>query len=147
MNDMVVKGRNRRNFLVPLLLVITGGLMVAVPRQFFPVCGYSDPMNHGMGMMRCQSTGTMTVSLGFMTLLASLLLMFVTTSSTKKMILSAVALFGGSLFVLYLAWPGVCRTATMPCRVGTLPAALLVGGLQFVIAGLALTRELRRRHG
>jgi hypothetical protein len=129
---------------VSLLLAVTGGLLAAIPRLLFPTCGFASLPGHmGGGMMRCDSTGTATLVLGLLTLAAAILSLLPEVRIRRAALCTA---FGAALaiFPFFGVWPGVCRTITMPCRVGTLPVALLVAGLQLVVAGGALALEYRQ---
>lgn len=117
-----------------LLLALAGLLMILIPRVIFPTCGFSPAVDpaHG-GRMACNVTGFMAQGAGVATLLASGFLFF-SAGRTVRGAASLVVAGGAALFVFFLftAWPGVCKSATMPCRVGTRPAALLIAGGQLV---------------
>jgi hypothetical protein len=130
---------------VPLLLAVTGGFLIAIPRWLFPTCGYSFPLGRMSGgmMMHCDTTGTVTISLGMVTLISAVALLCSFHRLTSQGALLAVSIAAFVLFPLYLVWPGVCKAATMPCRIGTLPAVLLIAGIQLLAAVIALVAESR----
>ncbi|MBT0653829.1 DUF4418 family protein [Geomobilimonas luticola] len=134
----------RKYFAVPLLLAVTGGLLVAIPRWLFPTCGFAHQSMAG-AMMRCDTTGSITLFLGVATLVAALALYLLSSGPARSGVLFAAVAAGCVLFPLYLVWPGVCMAATMPCRMGTLPAVLLTGGVQVLVAVTSLVRSRSRR--
>ncbi len=93
-------------------------------------------------MMHCDTTGAITIFLGMVTLVLALALFVVGRTSARQGMLLAAVVAALAQFPLYLFWPGVCKAATMPCRIGTLPAVLLVSGIQLLVAvaGAAETR-------
>jgi hypothetical protein len=135
---------NRKNRAVPLLLAVTGGVLVAIPRWLFPTCGFAHQAM-SRGMMRCDTTGSITLFLGVATLVSALALFLFPSGRARNRALLAAAGAAGLLFPLYLVWPGICMAATMPCRMGTLPAVLLTGGVQVLVAVVALVTGSRSR--
>ncbi len=136
--------RMRTNITAPLCLAITGGLLVAIPRWLFPTCGYSPLVDRMLrGMMHCDTTGTVTIFLGMGTLVFVPPLFLLSRGRARQLVLLAVMITAIALFPLFLVWPGVCKATTMPCRVGTLPAVLLVAGIQLLVAGIAMVAESR----
>ena len=129
-----------------LLLALTGLLLILIPRLLLPTCGFSpmvDPV-HGPRMV-CNVTGFMTQWAGVATVVAGVFLCFSAgrpVRAVAALVVAAVA----ALFVLVTVtvWPGVCRSATMPCRVGTRPAALLVAGGQLAAVAVGFA-GIRRR--
>ena len=95
--------------------------------------------------MRCDTTGSITLFLGAVTLVSVLGLFRFSPGPARNGAFLAAAGAACLLFPLYLVWPGVCMAATMPCRMGTLPAVLLVGGVQILVAVIALVTGSRSR--
>lgn len=95
--------------------------------------------------MRCDTTGSITLFLGVATLVSALALFLFPSGRARNRALLAAAGAAGLLFPLYLVWPGICMAATMPCRMGTLPAVLLTGGVQVLVAVVALVTGSRSR--
>ena len=88
--------------------------------------------------MRCDTAGSITLFLGVVTLVSALVLFLFSSGPARNGALFAAVGAASLLFPLYLFWPGVCMAATMSCRMGTLPAVLLTGGIQVLVAGSAL---------
>lgn len=133
----------RQNYATPLLLAVTGGFLIVIPLWLFPTCGFAH--REMGGVMRCDTTGTITAFLGAVTLIFALALFRFSSVPVRSWVLLAAVGVGGVLFPLYLVWPGVCMAATMPCRMGTLPAVLLTGGAQLLVAVMALAAGSRSR--
>ncbi len=127
---------------IPLILLVTGALLVVIPILLFPVCFYAGGSHHAR-MMPCFATGTITQGIGTVTVLCALVALLASAPAVKRGALLVAALAAAALFVIFLVAPGVCGMMTMPCRVGTLPAALVTGGVQLVaaVAGLAGRRQ------
>ncbi|GFE57809.1 hypothetical protein AOG1_16890 [Geobacter sp. AOG1] len=88
--------------------------------------------------MHCDTSGSITLFLGAVTLVSVLALFRLSPGPARNGVLLAAAGAACLIFPLYLVWPGVCMAATMPCRMGTLPAVLLTGGVQVLVAVVAL---------
>ena len=129
---------------IAIILIVTGALLLAIPVWLFPVCFHAGGGQHAR-MMPCFATGTITQWLGAATLFCALLVLFASSPKVKMKTgaLLIAALAGASLFFIYLVVPGVCRAITMPCRVGTLPAALVTGGVQALAAAAGLAARKR----
>jgi hypothetical protein len=136
----------RKNIAAPLLLAVTGGFLVAIPRWLFPTCGFAHQADlMWAGMMDCDTIGTVTMCLGAVTLACALALFSYSSGPVRNGALLVAVGAACILFPLYLVWPGVCMAATMPCRMGTLPAVLLIGGVQVLVAVIALVKGSRSR--
>lgn len=129
-----------------LLLAASGILLMATPRFLFPVCGYSPLVVPAMGgMMRCSTTATLTISSAGATLLLAAAIWSCRNPLLLRRLLYATAIVSATPFLFFLVWPGVCRAATMPCRSGSMPAALLISGARVVIALAPLWIGARQR--
>lgn len=98
-------------------------------------------------MMHCDTTGTVTISLGMVTLVSAGMLLCLSHRLIRQGALLAASIAAFVHFPLYLVWPGVCKAATMPCHIGTLPAVLLIAGIQLLAAVTALVAESRSGRG
>ncbi len=131
----------RVKFLAVLLLVL-GVLIALTPRYIFPVCEYKGMriMTQGGGYvpMRCFYTGQAELGLGLLIVLLSAFLLLSTQRETQIYLsLSLAAAFSLSL-LLPTVLIGICRSPTMPCRVGTWPALLLEGSVGIILSLLSL---------
>ncbi len=129
--------------LISGIVVFLGVLLVVVPRFVLPPC--SVPVGTASGIyipMKCHWSGQMAMGLGLFVTFEGLLL---------GMMKSVFARLGLSLAVmatavLTMAVPtiliGICAGSTMPCRVGMLPAILVVCVLLF-LAGIGNVFYLR----
>lgn len=126
-------------------VVFLGGLLAVVTQFLLPPCSAWIETASGMHIpMKCHWSGQMVVSLGLFIVFEGILL---------GMMKSVFARLGLSLVVivtaiLTMAVPtvliGVCAGGTMPCRVGMLPAILVVCVL-LLLVGLGNVFYLRIR--
>ena len=84
--------------------------------------------------------------IGVAMLLVAVALVMCRTPRNRQRLLVAGLLASASPFLFFLFLPGVCKAATMPCRTGSLPATLLVSGLQMAVVIAALIGERRQLH-
>ena len=114
-----------------LLCIAAGLLLIAVPVYILPVCEAAAPP-----YMKCFWTMRVEVGLGCALLFLGLMLVLSRNIGVRL----GLSLGGVCLAALAVAVPtvlvGVCGMDTMPCRMGTLPALVLTGGL--LLAGLLL---------
>lgn len=130
-----------------LMLAVTGALLVLIPRHLFPTCGFAGlTETEKAARMICNTTGGITTWLGVLTVACALTLLFRKGGALGKGAFLLAGAAGVALFFIYTVWPGVCKAPTMPCRVGTLPAALLTAGVQ-VLAAAAGLRPVKGRNG
>ncbi len=126
------------------------GILLAITSYYiFPVCDFYGKMikteGGGYVPMVCTYTAKTELILGILISLLSLFLFF-SSQKESQMYLSftLLVLFFFSLFIpTYLI--GVCKGPTMPCRVGTLPVLLLLGGVGILLSILILFSLLIER--
>jgi len=132
------------------ILIILGVLVVLTPWFIFPVCeikGVSDTsmadMNTNPGThMKCWYTAEAETGVGALIILTGVALLALPGRISRK----TAGIIGGILGLIVILVPtglvGVCSTPDSPCRIGTLPALLLLGAVT-VITGiyLALSKE------
>jgi hypothetical protein len=124
------------------LLLLTGILMLLIPRLLFPTCQFAGMMEmERAARMICNTTGRITQLLGLITIAGGGAAIFKASLNVRRWGLIAAIISSLLLFPIYLLWPGVCHSTTMPCRVGTLPAIMVLGIVQTSIAliGMAAT--------
>ena len=132
---------------VAIMIMIWGALLILIPWTIFPVCGIGPNAAGTMasiGYHGCQGTLRAETALGLIALgLAAVPLLW----PQRRPLL--IASLGGLLIALLaILFPtvitGMCRVPTMPCRMGTLPALIIVSVLLGLCsaAGLALSRKL-----
>jgi hypothetical protein len=127
------------------VLVILGLLIIATPRAIFPVCGMGPGASaeSRAGVHACHKTMKAETVLGAAAILAGFIPILwpggkqILAASVAALVIAVLA----ALFPLYIT--GMCRMATMPCRMGTLPAlvtlAILTGATG--AAGFFLSRK------
>ena len=122
-------------------LIILGLLLILTPRYIFPVCGqgwHKSPAPMSWAKHGCDRTLTAESLLGIFTLAAALIPFFSASKKTLKTV-SLLTIVIGALVILFPAGiTGLCKVLTMPCRVGTFPALVILGMLFGVTGGLGL---------
>lgn len=135
------------------ILILLGILVAVTPWYIFPVCevkGTSDDSMADMKMgsdssmatspgthMKCWYTAEAETGVGALIILMGILLIVLPSRISEKVtgILSVI------LGIVTISIPtfviGVCNSPSAPCRIGTLPALILLGFLT-VIAGMYL---------
>jgi hypothetical protein len=119
------------------LFIALGGLVALTPWYIFPVCDVS-----GGASMRCGYTAR--AETGVVAPLIILIGAILPLSKTKES-RGAVGIFGFGLGALVLLLPtyiiGMCQGPDMPCRIGTLPALVLLGSATIVASIITLIKR------
>lgn len=134
--------------LIGIVIVILGLLLLLTPWYIFPVCGKGRHAP-GPGMVdkphRCANSlyaetalGILTVGIGALALARPRRKILSATSASLLVVAALV-----SLFPLWIT--GMCKVATMPCRIGTLPGLILIAVLLAItsVAGMVQARNLK----
>jgi hypothetical protein len=127
------------------LLIILGILIALVPWIIFPVCEvHGDYMTTAAGgkvPMTCGWTARAETGVGALLVVVGCLLIARNTPETRQ----AVGVFAIALGVLVLLFPtvliGMCKVATHPCRLSTLPALELLGAIVIIVGGYLLWKR------
>lgn len=130
------------------LAVISGvfGLLIAIVPQFLlPVCSASIETKAGRFIpMRCFWTARVELAVGALIVLVSILLFLSRNRSTTLYLHIVLTGLGVVALLLPTNLIGVCMSPTMPCRIGTLPALIVLSGLVIAIGLAGLALSLRR---
>lgn len=118
---------------VATILIILGVLIAIVGWFIFPVCG---------GTMRCGYTARAETVVGSLIVLVGALLMFTKTSETR-ILGGAVGIGMGVVTVLLPTYIiGMCTKDTMPCRIGTEPALIILGAIAIIVSVILIAKNL-----
>ena len=115
-----------------ILYVAIGVIALLIPRIIFPVCGldnnpffWSDTSQfHG-----CQGTLKVVTILGLLVIAFGGFLISRPQPINLLISAAAVSIIGILTILFPFAITGMCKVATMPCRLGTLPALIAIGVL------------------
>jgi hypothetical protein len=147
--------RSNRLLLLAGILIVLGALIIVTPWYIFPVCEAKGVTSHSMSsmsmgaagdtsagtsaatIMKCGYTARAEAAVGALVILAGLTLLALPSRDSRR----ALGVIGIGLGAVTLLIPtvliGVCTAADAPCRIGTLPALILLGVLT-AIAGIFL---------
>ncbi|MCX6689666.1 MAG: DUF4418 family protein [Methanoregula sp.] len=147
---------SNRSLLLAGALVILGALIVITPWYIFPVCEAKGVSSHSMSpmasvagsdqstgmstgaLMKCGYTARAEAAVGALVIIAGLALIALPNRISRK----AVGIAGIGLGVVTALIPtiliGVCNAADAPCRIGTLPALIILGILTIVVGILVI---------
>lgn len=115
----------KQSHVFSLSVCIVGLLLVAVPLYIFPVCEVREEMD----AMRCYWSGWLLAGSGAVFFLIGILVSVFRTPRTR-MALGTAMIAVAALTALTPTWlVGMCKSAMMPCRTGTLPAAMIIAGI------------------
>jgi hypothetical protein len=122
-----------------VLLVILGILVILVPWIIFPVCemeGSYVVTSAGVKLpMTCGWTARAESGVGALIVVAGGLLIARGSAETRQ----AVGIFSIAMGALVVLFPtvliGMCKVATHPCRLTTLPALEVLGVIVIIIGG------------
>lgn len=124
-----------------IALAALGALLILTPWYIFPVCGvgrYAPGPGMPLGVHPCHGTLSAETVLGAVAIIMGLIPLFwphkrtVLAASISSAVIAALA----ALFPLAIT--GMCKVATMPCRLGTEPALYTVATLMMLTAALGL---------
>lgn len=127
-----------------VLFILAGMLLAAVPHVLLPVCsGLVNTASGGTVPMKCFWTARAELGVGVLMVFGGVLYCLCRDTGVRLGIAAVTA--GAALLAVALPTVliGVCTTETMPCRMGTLPALVLVGAAVF-FAALTACRNLSR---
>ena len=122
-----------------VLLVILGILVILVPWIIFPVCemegSYVVTAAGAKLPMTCGWTARAESGVGALIVVAGGLLIARSSAETRQ----AVGIFSIAMGTLVVLFPtvliGMCKVATHPCRMTTLPALEVLGVIVIIIGG------------
>jgi hypothetical protein len=135
-------------YIFGIAVIFLGAILVATPWRIFPVCGkgrFAPAMGVAEKPHKCTNTLYAETALGFIAMalgcaaLARFSKIFIFTASFGLMGLAVLVI----LFPLRLT--GLCNMATMPCRMGTLPALVTIAVMMAITAlsGMVQARNLK----
>lgn len=128
----------RRAHVFSLSVCVLGLLLLTVPLHIFPVC----EVREGMDPMRCYWSGWLLAGSGATFFLLGILVSVFRTPKAR-MAVGTVMIAVAALTALTPTWlVGMCKSAMMPCRTGTLPAAMIIAGIM-VLEGIFLIVYLK----
>ena len=128
--------------LITVTAVMSGILLILVPRFILPVCEYE-----GYPAMHCSDTARAEYAVGALLLVVGIGVFLL--KSTRTSIIGAMVSI--ILYIVAFLLPdkyGYCRSSRMPCNYGTVPGIrliVIIGGIIMLIAIVSLVRSTRKK--
>ena len=138
-----------RSVFYGMVFIIAGTLLALTPQVLLPVCeGSVTTASGGSIPMKCFWTARAELGAGALVALGGVLYCVFRDAGVRL----GIVLMTAAATLLAMAFPfvliGVCASETMPCRMGALPAVVLLAALVLVAALFAckgLSREITRK--
>lgn len=128
--------------LIGLTALISGILLLLVPRYMLPACEYE-----GFPAMHCSDTAHAEFVTGALLMMIGIMTLFL--KSIKMVIAGAVSAL--ALFVVSFTLPdksGYCHSSRMPCNYGMVPGIRLiaiVSGIIMIAAIIGIVRRYQKK--
>ena len=124
---------------VGVVSLISGALLLMIPRFILPVCEYA-----GYQPMHCSDTARAEYIVGALLIVAGAGA-FVFRHAAASLIAAVTAFLLSSAAYVAPNIYGYCRSAKMPCNYGAVPAVRFVAVLTAVIMIIATVHLIRKR--
>jgi hypothetical protein len=126
----------KNRILVGALIMAAGLLIILTPVFIFPTCSVTIRTEAGGGVpMKCFWTGRAETGAGLLVFAGGLLLLLCAPVSARIGISLMLALTGIFSIAIPTVLIGGCEMPTMPCRIATIPALILLGAC---VCGISL---------
>jgi membrane-bound ClpP family serine protease len=128
--------------LIVVTALMSGILLILVPRFILPVCEYE-----GYPAMHCSDTARAEYVVGALLLVVGIGA-FLLKSTRTSIIGAAVSII---LYIIAFLLPdkyGYCHSSRMPCNYGTVPGIrfiAIIGGIIMVFAIISVVRSTRKK--
>ncbi len=128
--------------LIAVTALMSGILLILVPRFILPVCEYK-----GYPAMHCSDTAHAEYVVGALLLVAGIGA-FLLKSTRTSIIGASVSII---LYIVAFLLPdiyGYCHSSRMPCNYGAVPGIrfiAIIGGIIMVVAIISLVRSTRKK--
>lgn len=127
--------------IVAILIVILGVVMLLIPKYIAPVC----PIHDGGPIMKCHWMGQAVMGLGSLIAILGVLIFVVKDLKMAKAFSISTGLVSGLAISISTHLIGGCSHHHMSCRMHTIPAVAIVGGILVVLSlGYASTLHFRK---
>lgn len=119
---------------VGIIALVLGMLTALIPKVIFPVCTNMIELINGKTLfMRCHWTAMVELLIGMLIIFDGILIILFGRHETRIALSIMLFLLGVYALLIPTAVIGMCETVTMPCRVGTEPALIVVSVIIMVI--------------
>ncbi len=137
-----------KKWLIGVGYIVFGMVIILLPRVFFPVCGLeNDPFYLGEFSMHhgCHATLNAVSLLGALTVLIGI----VSVLFPKRKVLISAFVLSIAISVFIILFPikitGICKMATMPCRMGTLPGLVVAGIVLGTVSVFGFVKQMKNK--
>lgn len=123
-------------FSAGIVAIALGGLIALIPILIFPVCNGMFELSNGKSLfMKCHWTAMAELLVGILIIFDGILMVGFKKHETRIALSIMLFLLGLTALLMSTVMIGMCETPTMPCRVGTGPA-LIVVSITTMVMGL-----------
>ena len=119
---------------VGIIAIALGMLVALIPILIFPVCTSMFELTNGKSLfMKCHWTAMAELLVGILIVFDGILIIGFKKRETRIALSIMLFLFGLTALLMSTVVIGMCATATMPCRIGTEPALIVVSIVTMVV--------------
>lgn len=119
----------KNGILLPVSIVILGLLIAIVPQFVFPVCAPTP-----VKIMKCIWMAKAEIGVGLVIATIGLFMIFFKSAQMRFAFSLSLVCMSALAAALPTVLIGVCMNETMSCRVGTLPALMIISAILFLVS-------------
>lgn len=118
-----------------IVVIVLGALIALIPSVIFPVCKDMIQLTNGKALyMRCHWTAMAELLMGVLIAIDGVLIIAFKKFETRLALNIMLFPFGLTALLIPTTVIGMCETITMPCRIGTKPALIVVSVIIMILA-------------
>lgn len=120
---------------IGIIVIALGVLLSLIPLILFPVCNNIIELTNGKTLfMKCHWTARAELLVGILMIFDGMLIISFKKHETGLALSIMLFLLGLMALLIPTEVIGMCETITMPCRVGTKPALIVVSVITMIVA-------------
>ena len=129
-----------------IIILVLGVLLALIPQVLLPVCDKTLELANGNTVpMACHWTGLFATAAGILIALTGLLAAAFRRAQTSVVLGIQSAALACITMLISTVIIGVCKSATMPCHMGTQPAILVICILIILLSALLIGSGIKNR--
>ena len=117
-----------------IIAIVLGVLVALISIVIFPVCTHTIELINGKTLFAiCHWTARAELMVGILIVLDGILIIGFKKHETRLALSIMLFLLGLTVLLIPTVFIGMCETATMPCRVRTEPALIVVSIITMIV--------------